>query len=87
MDMATWFEIRDEATCISQSTKPLGKGMNPTILSPAMGKGKLGSLILVWQLVEEKENSKFKPVKLCLKTDIVSHAAHGEGVDKYIHYH
>ena len=28
----------DEADCISHSTNTLGKGMNPIILSPAMGK-------------------------------------------------
>ena len=28
----------DEADCISQSTNTLGKGMNPIILPPAMGK-------------------------------------------------
>ncbi len=39
----------------------------------------LGSLALVRQPVQ-KENSKFKPVKLCLKIDLVSHPAHVEGV-------
>ena len=28
----------DETDCISHSTKTLRKGMNPVILSPAMGK-------------------------------------------------
>ena len=28
----------DEADCISHSTNTLGKGMNPIILPPAMGK-------------------------------------------------
>ena len=28
----------DETDCISQSTNILGKGMNPIILPPAMGK-------------------------------------------------
>ena len=28
----------DETDCISQSTNTLGKGMNPIILPPAMGK-------------------------------------------------
>ena len=30
--------ILDKAVCISHSTNTLGKGMNPTILRPAMGK-------------------------------------------------
>ena len=31
-------EHGDETDCISQSTDTLGKGMNPIILPPAMGK-------------------------------------------------
>ena len=38
MDMATQVQILDEADCISHSTNTLGKGMNPIILPPAMGK-------------------------------------------------
>ena len=39
--------------------------MNSTILPPAMDR--LGSLTLVWLLVEKGENFEFKPVKLRLK--------------------
>ena len=38
MDMATQVQIMDEADYILQSTNTLGKGMNPIILPPAMGK-------------------------------------------------
>ena len=38
MDTATRFQILDETDCISHSTNTLGKGMNPIILPPAMGK-------------------------------------------------
>ena len=31
-------QILDETDCISRSTNTLGKGMNPIILPPAMGK-------------------------------------------------
>ena len=48
----------DEAVCILHNTDILGKGMNLSILPPAMGW--LGSLTLVWQLVWEKENSEFR---------------------------
>ena len=60
----------------------LGKGMNPLILPPAMGKQQdgLGSSALVRQLVQEKENSEFKPVKLRLKIDLVSYPARAEGL-------
>ena len=60
----------------------LGKGMNPLILPPAMGKQQdgLGSSALVRQLVQEKENSEFKPVKLRLKIDLVSYPARAEGM-------
>ena len=35
------------------------------------------------QLVEEKENSELKPVKLRIKIDLVSYPARAEGVGKY----
>ena len=35
MGMATW--ILDETICISHSANTLGKGMNPTFFSPAIG--------------------------------------------------
>ena len=38
MDKATKVQILDETDCISYSTNTLGKGMNPIILPPAMGK-------------------------------------------------
>ena len=38
MDTATWVQILDETDCISHSTNTFGKGMNPIILPPAMGK-------------------------------------------------
>ena len=40
-------------------------------------QGRLGSSLLVRQLVLEKENSEFKPVKLRLKIDLVSYPARG----------
>ena len=38
MDMVTWVQILDEADSISYSANTLGKGMNPIILSLALGK-------------------------------------------------
>ena len=32
---------------------------------------------------DEKENSEFKPVKPCLKIDLVSYPSQAEGVGKY----
>ncbi len=37
-DTATRVQILDETDYISHSTNTLGKGMNPIILPPAMGK-------------------------------------------------
>ena len=37
-DTATRVQILDESDCISHSINTLGKGMNPIILSPAMGR-------------------------------------------------
>ena len=41
--------------------------------------GRLGSSALVRQL-DEKENSEFKPIKLRLKIDLVSHPVRAEGL-------
>ena len=38
MDTARRVQILDAAYCISHRTNTLGKGMNPIILPPAMGK-------------------------------------------------
>ena len=38
MDTATRVQILDETDCISHATNTLGKGMDPIILPPAMGK-------------------------------------------------
>ena len=39
---------------------------------------------MAWQPFWEKENFEFKPVKLHLKTNHVSHPAHTERLGKYI---
>ena len=49
MDTVTRVQILDDTDCISHCTNTLGKGMNPTVLPPAMGR--LGSSALVRQLV------------------------------------
>ena len=38
MDMATWVQNLDKTDYISHCTNTHGKGMNPIILPPAMGK-------------------------------------------------
>ena len=38
MDATIRVQNPDKTVCISHSTKTLGKGMNPIILPPAMGK-------------------------------------------------
>ena len=38
MDTTTQFQILDETDYILHSTNTFGKGMNPIILPPAMGK-------------------------------------------------
>ena len=53
MNTTTRVQNLKEAVCISHGANIFGKGMNPTILPPAIGKywGILGSLTLLWQLV------------------------------------
>ena len=68
----------DEVICISRCTNTLRKVIHLTILFQAIDKellDKLGSLILVWQPFEERENFGFKPVKFHLKINRVSHPA------------
>ena len=71
MDTVTWVQILDEVVCISHSANILWKGIHPPISSLFMARrrlvGQTGILILVWQPVQEKENSPFKHVKLGLK--------------------
>ena len=38
MDTATWVQILEKASCISNSTNTLAKRKNPTILPPDIGK-------------------------------------------------
>ena len=38
METATWVQILDETVCISYGAYNLGKGINPTTLTPAMDK-------------------------------------------------
>ena len=38
MNMATTVQIMDKSVYFSHNANMLGTGMNPTILSPAMGK-------------------------------------------------
>ena len=85
MDTAAQIQILDETDCISHSTSTLRKGMNAIIFSPSMSKlyDKLGSSASVRQPVEEKENSEFKPAKLCKNGPCVTSCQCG-GVGKYI---
>ena len=80
MDMMTRVQILDETDCISHSTNTLGKGMNPIILPPAIGKivGQTRFFSL-GEAASLEGNSEFKPVKLCLKIDLVSYPTRAEG--------
>ena len=52
-------------SCVSLCANTFEKDLNPHILLPALRKlDRLGSLILVWQLVKETENFEFIPVAL-----------------------
>ena len=66
MDMTNQVQILDKAVSISQSTKIFGKGMNPTILPPAMGKilsqNRLFNLVMATSL--EKGNIVIQTYKL-----------------------
>ena len=84
MDTVTRVQILFKAVYILHGANTFGKLMNPTIPLPAMDRQ--GSLNLVWQPIYEKENSKFRSVKHCLKINLVSHLAGSEGLIN-IHTH
>ena len=74
MDTVTWVQILDKADCVSYCTNTLWKGMNPTIFPLAKSK------IVGGNQSRRRKNFEFKPVKLQLKIDLVSHPAHTEGL-------
>ena len=53
MESVARFQILDKAGCILPSTNPLEKDINPSVFPQTMDKsqGKLGSLVIVRQLV------------------------------------
>ena len=53
MNMMVRVQILVKAICIAHNANSFEKGMYPAM-------GRLGSLILVWQPVKEKEKSQFK---------------------------
>ena len=54
--------------------------MKQTILLSAMGKkGRLCTIIFVWQLILEKIDFEYN-VKLHLKSDLVLHPTHADGL-------
>ena len=72
------------AVCISHSANTLDKGINITILPPAMGKivGQTGLFNL------DRMKTEFTAVKFCLKIDFVVHPAcaeSGGGVNLHLH--
>ena len=83
MDTATWVQILDETDCIALI--PLGKEWIQLFSLQLWVNS--SSSALVRQLVQEKENSEFKPVKLRLKIDLVSYPARAEGLGKYLYTH
>ena len=78
--MVIQVQIQGEAVCISHNINTLQKCMTQPILW-VNNRVDCFFLTLVWQPVEEKENSEFEAVVLCLKIDLVSHPRCGEGVE------
>ena len=82
MDTATRVQILDETDCISHSTNTLGKGMNPIILPPAMGK--IVGQTMFFSRGEATSLGEGKlwiqTLKLRLKIDHVSYPARADGL-------
>ena len=73
-------KIQDQIVYTSHGANTLGKNMNPSILPPTMGKiiEQFGIFNFGIATVLEKENSLFKPVKLRINIDLVSHSVRKE---------
>ena len=69
MESVIRVQILDKTVCISLHVNTLGKGLNLSVLSPAVCKivERLSSSALVRQPVLEKENLEFKPAGFHLK--------------------
>ena len=82
MDTSTRVQILNDTDCISHCTNTLGKGMNPIILPPAMGKvvgqTRFFSLGEATSLGEEK--LWIQTCLTLLKIDLVSYPARVEGL-------
>ena len=72
--MANCVQALEEAVCFSHSANIAGEGMNPNILSLAMGKIVEQTFFNLGMATDlgEGENSEFKPAKLLFKRDLVS---------------
>ena len=77
MDTATRVQILDE-TAFHIALIPLGKVWIQLFSLQLWVNGRTDWFLQAWQLVYEKENSEFKPVKLRLKVDLVSYPAQAE---------
>ena len=74
MDMVTQVQTLNEAVCISQSTDTLGKCINTTILSSAMGK-----IVRQTECFSIGMTTSLREEKLWIQIGLVSHPAHVEG--------
>ena len=82
MDTQNQFQILAKAVCTSHSVNTLEKGVNPTILLPRIVNS-MADWVL-WPLYgnqsRRRKDCEFKPVKLCLKIEVVLNNACDGGV-------
>ena len=86
MELSIQVQILDEAVCISLCANALGKGMNLSVLPPAMEKyyDWMGSLLSVKQLVQEREISESNQFYFALKLILSCILLVPESLDEYI---
>ena len=83
--METQVQILDKTVYISPCVNTLGKGVNSHPFSYGYVVRYMGLFNLSMAIGLGEKISEFKPVKRCLKIDLVSHLARVEGLDKYVH--
>ena len=76
--MVTQVQILGKANCISQSTNALKKAINLIIVTLWVNS-RADWVLSPWLNNQcRRWKTKFKPIELCLKIDLMSHLAHAE---------
>ena len=85
MDITNWIQILDETVCISLHSNAIEKGINQSLLLPAINKlqSRLNPFRLGMATILEIENTEFEPLVLYLKIDFILNPVHDRTITFY----